>query len=148
MWRRSSRCVSEDNCVEVDVDWIKSSYSADTANCVQWRTATGSHENGACVQFRTSTYSVASECVEWATSTYSSDTGNCVEYATSTYSAENGCCVEVAGCDCAGLPHVALVRDSKEVDDDGNNTSPVLTFDASNWRRFIRWAPEIGAGCG
>jgi hypothetical protein len=131
VWRRSSRCVSEDNCVEVD--WIKSSYSADTANCVQWRTATGSHENGACVQFRTSTYSVASECVEWATS---------------TYSAENGCCVQVAGCDCAGLPHVALVRDSKEVDADGNNTSPVLTFDASNWRRFIRWAPEIGAGCG
>jgi len=77
------------------------------------------------MSWRKSSYSVSSECVEvdtdWRTSSYSSESANCVEFRTSSYSA------------------VALVRDSKETDDAGNNTSPVLSFDASNWRRFIGW---------
>lgn len=93
--------------------WIRSS-RCESTHCVEWRTSTRSCDSANCVEFRTSTRSF--------------NAGECVEYATSTYCLDNGNCVQVAGCDCVGLPHVALVRDSKDP------AGPVLAFDAGSWQ--------------
>jgi hypothetical protein len=75
-----------------------------------------------------STRCESTHCVEWRKSSRSMDSANCVEWRTASVTELT--CVEVA------TNHGAQVRDSKDP------TGPVLSFDASNWTRFIGWVPN------
>jgi hypothetical protein len=54
MFVTSSYCSNSPNCVEVDLSWWKSSYSAANGNCVEvgWEKSSHSFSNGNCVEVR------------------------------------------------------------------------------------------------
>jgi uncharacterized protein DUF397 len=88
--------------------WRKSTYSNDSANCVEIGTA-----------------------VMWRKSRYSVNSGNCVEVATtwhkSSYSNSSANCVEIA------VKEITIgVRDSKQ-----HGRGPVLEFSSAAWKAFL-----------
>jgi hypothetical protein len=105
------------------MNWITSSYSGYNGNCVQAAWAKSSH-------------SVLDNCVEmaWDKSSHSTANGHCVEaaWAKSSYSPMDNC-VETAHGECE-LVHV---RDSKDVDAEGNHIGSVLSFSREDWTAFL-----------
>lgn len=78
---------------------------------------------------------VSDEYVDWRKSSRSKDSGECVEagWRKSSYSESHHECVEVGGLS----TRIIGIRDSK-----AGERSPILEFDASEWRQLVTLIKE------